>query len=1687
MERPDGILRKARIALAERLEVARAWLRADASRRTVIGSGIAGVVLIVVAVVLLTGTPSETADRSPTPAPSVAPAAPDASPSTSDPAPSGEWTALALEPYEPVAELVPDAVDGSGVATDASFAFRSLTSTPAVELAAGLVADPDVEFEVAPGPSPEVAIVRPSDALVENARYRIQLHDPAGTLVGEWTFRTGGPLNVVRQLPEDATTQVPVDIGIELEFDQDGVTGVADRFSIEPSVPGEFEVHGRTWVFVPDRALDAATLYTVSLAAGVGIEGSTQVLQDDLRFAFETAGPASERTEPRVMFERPIHEIRPNEAAVIPVNVDGDPGEASVITRRLVVYGLRGLDEALDAARTLSVDRGWASWSSNGNVSTEGLEEVASHDVEVSVPWNDQRLTLPAGLPAGWYLLELPQEGRPAQVVLQVTDLAAYVLLSETRTVAWVNDLALDAPIAGAVVGTTSGSALGSTDAAGLLEVATPDTLLGEPDAGQSLELLLVSAPDGRRVIAPLGGDGYAYWNWYQVASSSDWWLLLGTDRLQYRNDDTIRAWGLIRSRADRSVPGGLELRLVSGYDMQGPPIARVAVTASERGVITGELPVRGLPPGNYNIGLFVAGESVTQASVAVTDIRKPTFRVDVSSDRRVYVTGETITVRAAATFYDGTAAPGLQLRVSASPAAGQGEQVVAVDAMGVAEATFVASASGPSVEGGGLYATPAAPEEGSSYGHSSIAVLPSSAWLEADATFDDGGVTVTGTVSRIDLAAAETQMLERGWVEDPSGDPWAGRTVTVDVDRVTWTPVPSGTTYDFLQKKSVPNYQYERSVQALGTFTPNSGEDGSFALELPAEMSNGGIEVTLSVVDDAGRRMEIHRWAASPGGASIPSTFPYLEQRASCGGSPALLASLGESVSVTVRSGEGTPSAEGRTLFVVGQLGVEQVMVTTGADITRAFAEEDVPSLTVRAIRLSPAGYIVTNDVTVRIDADDKAIQVGLETDAERYRPGDEVTLSITTTRADGTPLAAEVIVQAIDLKLFAIGAAQEIDTSSLMRPVSSGFLRSYASHRVPPPDFGDGCGAATGGGEVRDDFQDLATFQRVTTDAQGRGSAIFEVPDDLTSWAVSATAVGDRLETGTGVLQLPVGLPFFVDAIMAPEYLAGEEPVVLLRAYGDALADGDPVRFVIDSPSLGLDEVVVDGRAFETVRAPLPSLPLGEHEVTITAERTGAEPELSDGVLRVLRVVPTRLRALETSYDAVPATLEPPGGDGMTTYVVTDAGRGALMPVLQDLAWTSSARFDASLAADMARALLTEEFAVPEADLPPAGFAGMHGHPPEGFALLPYASADLFLTARTALVAPDRVPVDFVRSALRTEADDGASRERRIVALAGLAGIGDDILDELRALESDDLTLRERAWLALGYQAGGDEEAAREIERSILGEHGQRLGPWVRLADGTSTPESAEVTASLLLLAAELRDPIAADIARYLLDNPSSEYLAVLEQIGFARSAIEWLPRQEARFAWTVDGERHEETIEPGQTFTLRLTADQRRSFLVERLDGDVMVASSWARAADPTDLPADPSVSIERTVSPADQAPADDLVRVTLNVTFADGAPAGCYQVTDLVPSGLAPVVTPVGQWWDGGGGPRVIGPYAVEGQQVSWCVDPGMTDPIRLGYSARVVTPGTYRWEPAVIQSVAAPSVGSSTQVVSYTID
>ena len=92
------------------------------------------------------------------------------------------------------------------MATNSSFTVRSLTSTPAVELAKGLHIDPPIDFTVKPGASTELAVVKPSSALVEGVHYRVRLDAPDGALAGSWAFTTRAPLHVVTTLPADHAT-----------------------------------------------------------------------------------------------------------------------------------------------------------------------------------------------------------------------------------------------------------------------------------------------------------------------------------------------------------------------------------------------------------------------------------------------------------------------------------------------------------------------------------------------------------------------------------------------------------------------------------------------------------------------------------------------------------------------------------------------------------------------------------------------------------------------------------------------------------------------------------------------------------------------------------------------------------------------------------------------------------------------------------------------------------------------------------------------------------------------------------------------------------------------------------------------------------------------------------------------------------------------------------------------------------------------------------------------------------------------------------------------------------------------------------------------------------------------------------------------------------------------------------------
>ena len=442
-----------------------------------------------------------------------------------------------------------------------------------------------------------------------------------------------------------------------------------------------------------------------------------------------------------------------------------------------------------------------------------------------------------------------------------------------------------------------------------------------------------------------------------------------------------------------------------------------------------------------------------------------------------------------------------------------------------------------------------------------------------------------------------------------------------------------------------------------------------------------------------------------------------------------------------------------------------------------------------------------------------------------------------------------------------------------------------------------------------------------------------------------------------------------------------------------------------------MGLAPTRVEAAAYAAAEVALPALAVGDHEVRIEATSGSGPSQHRDVLLRTIHVIDSRTVQGRTESALLDGSFVLHGGTtGFTTIVLSDAGRGRVLPVLLDSLGSETGRADEAIASSVARRVLQASFGRTADDLGPAdGDLTSFQMPGGGVALFPYASEDLELSALAAVAGDDRFDPDGLAELFATVLDeaDASSRDRRIVALVGMAALGRPVLDEIRSAAAEpSLVPAERAWLALGALAAGDDALATEIERAVLGASGERLGPWVRLSLGDAEV-NATATAIISIVAAGIGDPLAADLDAFLEANPPKDTLLTLQRVLAARYWAERTPGTSAVASVTVDGTAKDVPVEPGAPVFLKLTPAQVGGVHLATKTGQVQVTTSWEAALDPSSVHAIPGLTFERTVTPAGAIAADQVVAVDLLVTLPEDALAGCWQVTDFVPSGLAPL--------------------------------------------------------------------------------
>jgi len=1620
-------------------------------------------------------------------------------------APSDDWQSLTLPPLNDCFRLTATNSDAAGVALDSAFVLEAREPVDAASLASRLQVEPDLEFEIAAIGDSEVS-AQPGALVAAGARYRIQpegplaedtvyrftlLNEAGGLPISTWAFQTERPLRVVQTLPADQSTSVPLNVGIELTFSHDGVTGVQENFRIDPAVEGRFETHKRVVVFVPVE-LQPETLYTVALGTGVGIDGSDQTLTEEFTFQFETG--SEERTgetpgQPTLQFTRRVWESATAEPPALSFFTGWrEPDATTPATLPFSVYRFADVDAFLASLDEFTAIPSWASVTrSRFTVDTTGLQRVASFEAALKSigQYGDLYIIFPEALPEGYYLVETTFEDRPLQAWLQVTDVATYVSLSRSRTLLWVNDVAAKGPVANATVSVVGNGFSTTTGSDGVAFFDTPADLLHlQPSSfgystSRTVGNLIVTAPDGRTAVVPLADifSGYQSYGFREYIFSGDpslYWRFLYTDRHLYRPTDTVNFWGLVRLREE--PPPSQEVTVeISGsdytsFDYQPIVIARATVTTTSMGTFIGELPFKGVSPGYYSLQARVGDQVITSTYFQVQDFTKPAYKIDVIPSKKAIFVGDEMEFAIRASFFEGSPVPNVELNYS-----GFASGSVTTDADGQASVPYVDNIGEFGYEYGygayrfdSLNVVPALAEEGEITGGASVQVFPSALTLDMTSEFSSDTATLSGTVYNVDLERINND--EGRDFYDYRGDPAAGRQVTADVTETSYQRVEIGETYDFIAKIVRKEYRYDPVRKSLGQFSATSDAHGRFAISFPAGKDKS-YEVDLRVTDDAGRTFRQQTYVYS--GVGFYGNTPYLAPESRGQHEPYAVA---DQVALTMRQGDEDLPAGGdnRYLFYLAQNGIRSYAIEDGPRYSFAFAEEHIPNVNVIAVRFSGATYQeVSEGYIARFDSSLRKLTITIQPDQERYRPGEKATLNISVSDADGRPVQAEVLLSAVDEAIFRLeGESFFYDLGildSLYLPVSSGILKTYSSHVYPPATGGAERG---GDGGAREDFKDVALFDRVTTDADGRASITFDLPDNLTSWRISALAVSRDLYAGSSVSLVPVGLPFFVDAAMNGSYLTSDQPSIKVRAFGEELSAGDQVTFEVTSPTLLDEPLTARGTAFTAVDIPLPPLHEGQHELTIKASAHGLE----DALVRSITVIPSRLLHSEARFSELQpgqtVTLEG-SADRLTRVVITDHNRGRYYPDLLSLSWTYGDRVDQMLARNLAQELLTQYFQE-EATFPAEFHPSLYQTPDGGIAIFPFADDDLVLSARVAALAPERFGRQALVQYFRQVADDAdETRERTIIALYGLAALGEPMLPSIQAFAAlTDLSPRERLYLGLAAVELGDQDTARSLYRGLLEEFGQRRGSSARLNVGVDQDDILEATSLAAILGASLADNWSPLLFDYTTTNYTHDTLIYLEQISFLVEALPNLSAAPVRFAYTLQGQRTEKELDRGNSLALLLTPEELRDLNLEALEGTLGIATSFLAPFDPASVQPDPAVSISRSYAgqPKGSATIEEggLVRITIAYKLGPQAVDGCYQVSDLLPSGLKPITR---LYERGITDTTVAYPYAIEGQRVSFCVyREGKQLP--LVYYARVIGKGAYTAEPAVIQSQQA---------------
>ena len=372
-------------------------------------------------------------------------------------------------------------------------------------------------------------------------------------------------------------------------------------------------------------------------------------------------------------------------------------------------------------------------------------------------------------------------------------------------------------------------------------------------------------------------------------------------------------------------------------------------------------------------------------------------------------------------------------------------------------------------------------------------------------------------------VGSAGTAMPIRVIVTDPDGKPVSGRSVHLELDKMTYASATQSVGGGEDAQQTV---KYDQVATADTT-----SSDSAVTVNLtPTDTGPYRVRANFGGASSAASASDIQVFAFGPGeadwGQSDPNNVEIkLDKKTYAPGdtATALIASPFEKSDVYVSVVRGDTMY--RTI-VRGASGAVKVPFKITPDMLPNAAIEAVVvrrGAPIASVKPGSLDTLARTGMTgFDVDVSDRYLKLGIVPGAATVHPGGNQSVTFNLATKAGAHAQGEIVAMVVNdaiLQLSGYRLPDLVTTVFADQPISTTFSDNregmVLKTQTPPNEkgygYGGGYAPAAAGTRVRANFLPTAYYGAVKTDASGNATIRFSMPDDLTTWRVMAVAIGN------------------------------------------------------------------------------------------------------------------------------------------------------------------------------------------------------------------------------------------------------------------------------------------------------------------------------------------------------------------------------------------------------------------------------------------------------------------------------------------------------------------------------------------------------------------------------------------------